>query len=129
VTRASLDTITLFVEDLAGSKQFYQEVFGLQVIFEDPNSAVFKFENTLINLLDASQAPELVEPAAVAGPGTGARYLLTVNVDDVDTACADLQARGIELLNGPINRPWGVRTIAFADPGGHVWEFAQRLPD
>jgi catechol 2,3-dioxygenase-like lactoylglutathione lyase family enzyme len=128
VTRASLDTITLFVEDLARSKRFYEEVFGLPVIFEDPNSAVFKFENTLINLLDVTHAGELVEPATVAGPGAGSRCLLTVNVADVDAACADLQARGVGLLNGPINRPWGVRTIAFADPGGHVWEFAQRLP-
>jgi lactoylglutathione lyase len=128
VTRASLDTITLFVEDLAGSKRFYEEVFGLEVIFEDPNSAVFKFENTLINLLDVTHAGELVVPAAVAGPGFGSRYLLTVNVADVDAACADLQARGIEVLNGPVNRAWGVRTIAFADPGGHVWEFAQQLP-
>lgn len=129
MTRASLNTITLFVEDLAPSKEFYKEVFGLPVMFEDENSAVFKFENTLINLLDASHAGELVEPAAVAGHRTGSRFLLTVNVADVDAACADLLARGVELLNGPINRPWGVRTVAFADPGGHVWEFAQRLPE
>lgn len=47
----SLGAITLFTEDLAGSKSFYQDVFGLPVFFEDENSAVFKFENTVINLL------------------------------------------------------------------------------
>lgn len=123
----SVDSITLFVEELARSKLFYEEVFRLSVIFEDDSSAVFKFENILINLLDASSAGEVIEPALVAGPGPGSRFLLTINVADVDAACADLQARGVELLNGPINRPWGVRTAAFADPGGHVWEFAQRL--
>jgi catechol 2,3-dioxygenase-like lactoylglutathione lyase family enzyme len=46
-----IDAITLFVEDLERSKLFYQDVFGLSEFFEDANSAVFKFENTLINLL------------------------------------------------------------------------------
>jgi len=117
----------LYVEELAQSKLFYQKAFGLSVIFEDHHSAVFKFENTLINLLDASQASELIKPAMVAGPGTGSRFVLTINVANVDAACAELQARGVELLNGPLNRPWGVRTLAFADPSGHVWEFAERL--
>jgi uncharacterized glyoxalase superfamily protein PhnB len=33
----------------------------------------------------------------------------------------------VELLNGPLNRPWGVRTASFTDPGGHIWEVAQEL--
>jgi catechol 2,3-dioxygenase-like lactoylglutathione lyase family enzyme len=129
VSPDSIDTITLFVEDVALSKRFYEDLFGLSVIFEDDNSAVFRFENTLINLVDASAATAVKEPAVVAGPGTGSRFLLTINVPDVDAVCADLQARGVELLSGPIGRPWGVRTVAFADPAGHVWEIAQRLPE
>jgi catechol 2,3-dioxygenase-like lactoylglutathione lyase family enzyme len=35
----------------------------------------------------------------------------------------------VELLNGPIDREWGVRTAAFADPDGHVWEVAQERSD
>ena len=46
-----ISAITLFVEDLEATKQFYREVFGLPVAFEDDDSAVFKFKNTLINLL------------------------------------------------------------------------------
>lgn len=61
----------------------------------------------------------------VAGPDAGTRALLTITVDDVDAMCAELAARGVELLNGPMDRPWGVRTAAFRDPGGHVWEIAK----
>jgi uncharacterized glyoxalase superfamily protein PhnB len=39
--------------------------------------------------------------------------------------CADLTSRGVKLLNGPMDRPWGIRTAAFADPAGHVWEIAR----
>jgi len=38
-------------------------------------------------------------------------------------------AHGVTLLNGPVDRPWGRRTAAFADPSGNVWEVAQILPD
>jgi catechol 2,3-dioxygenase-like lactoylglutathione lyase family enzyme len=119
-----IGAITLFVEDLAAAKQFYVEVFALPVMFEDDNSAVFEFGNTLVNLLDVREAPGLVEPAAVAGPDAGARAQLTIQVDDVDAMCAELAGRGVELLNGPIDRPWGIRTASFRDPGGHIWEIA-----
>jgi catechol 2,3-dioxygenase-like lactoylglutathione lyase family enzyme len=117
--------ITLFVEDLEAAKQFYQKVFGLPVVFEDDNSSVFKFGNTLINLLKITEAGELVEPAKVASHDAGSRFVFTINVDDVDAMCAELTARGVELLNGPMDRPWGIRTASFIDPGGYIWEIAK----
>ena len=127
-TPRSIDAITLFVEDLEQSKLFYREVFGLSVIFEDENSAVFRFQNTLINLLKIPAARDLIKPGVVAGPDAGSRFQLTIPVDDVDAACAELAAQGVELLNGPMDRPWGIRTASFTDPNGHIWEFAQALP-
>ena len=120
-----IGALTLFVEDLAATRQFYLDVFGLPVHFEDEVSAVFDFGNTLVNLLQATEAPELVEPAPVSGPDAGARVLLTIDVHDVDEVCARLRERGVELLNGPVDRPWGVRTAAFRDPAGQVWEIAR----
>lgn len=121
----AISAITLFVENLPAAKQFYQDVFGLPVYFEDDNSAVFRFPNTLINLLAVGEAPELIAPAAVAPPDAGSRLQLTIEVDDVDAMCAALAVRGVKLLNGPIDRPWGIRTAAFRDPAGHVWEVAK----
>ena len=117
--------ITLFVENLAEAKQFYREVFGLPVVYEDENSAVFKFGHTLVNLLKVSEAEELIQPAAVAGPEAGSRLVFTIQVDDVDSMCAALTERGVKLLNGPMDRPWGIRTASFKDPGGHIWEIAK----
>jgi uncharacterized glyoxalase superfamily protein PhnB len=48
----------------------------------------------------------------------------TLSVDDVDAMCAELASRGVTLLNGPLDRPWGIRTASFMDPGGHIWEIA-----
>ncbi|HEY6057783.1 MAG TPA: VOC family protein [Candidatus Limnocylindrales bacterium] len=120
-----IGAITLFVEDLAAARQFYGDVFGLQATFQDDDSAVFDFGNTLINLLKTTAARELIEPAAVAPREAGSRLQLTINVDDVDGTCAELARHGVQLLNGPIDRPWGIRTASFMDPGGHIWEIAQ----
>lgn len=120
-----ISAITLFVPDLAAAKAFYREVFGLPVHYEDANSAVFNFGNTLINLLHESAAGDLIAPAPVGSGENGARAQVTIGVDDVDAMCEQLAARGVELLNGPMDRPWGIRTASFRDPGGHIWEIAR----
>ena len=120
----AIGAITLFVEDLEAAKRFYREVFGLPVAFEDDNSTVFMFGETMVNLLKASEAPGLVEPATVATHEAGVRFQFTLGVGDVDAMCEDLKERGVDLLNGPIDRPWGIRTASFRDPGGHIWEIA-----
>jgi catechol 2,3-dioxygenase-like lactoylglutathione lyase family enzyme len=120
-----ISAITLFVEDLAAAKRFYREIFGLPVAFEDEESAVFDFRGVLVNLLTASTAPELIDPTQVAPRTAGSRFQPTIPVDDVDATCAKLAAYGVELLNGPVDRPWGVRTASFRDPAGHIWEIAK----
>lgn len=120
-----ISAITLFVDDLAAAKEFYGRAFGLLVMYEDDASAVFNFGNTIINLLKATEAVELIAPAKVATQDAGSRVQFTIGVDDVDAMCAELTSRGVELLNGPMDRPWGIRTAAFADPAGHVWEIAK----
>src|SRR4029453_5778891 len=114
--------IPLFVEDLPAAKRFYSDVFRLPVHFEDDNSTVFKFGDTLVNLLQTSEAPGLVAPATVANPDAGVRFQFTLAVDDVDAMVEELKSRGVDLLNGPMDRPWGIRPASFRDPGGHIWE-------
>ncbi len=123
-----ISAITLFVEDLEATRAFYQAVFGLPIHFQDEVSAVFRFESTLVNLLLISEAPELIAPAGVGAAGAGARSQWTLDVDDVDVTCAELARRGVTLINGPLDRPWGVRTACFADPAGNVWEIAGPIP-
>jgi catechol 2,3-dioxygenase-like lactoylglutathione lyase family enzyme len=119
-----VSAITLFTDDLAEAKRFYRDVFAMPVVHEDETSVAFAFPNVVINLVVLADAPELIAPAPVGGPGTPSRLLLTVQVDDVDAACERLRARGVNILNGPMTRPWGPRTAAFADPSGHCWELS-----
>ena len=122
-----VNAITLFVEDLPAAKAFQEDVFDMPLKFEDEVSAAYDFGAVLVNLLALAAAPDLVEPATVASPDAGQRFVLTVEVDDVDAVCGRLSTGGIEPLNGPMDRPWGIRTASFRDPAGHVWEIAHPL--
>jgi catechol 2,3-dioxygenase-like lactoylglutathione lyase family enzyme len=119
-----IQAITLFTEDLHKTKAFYQMVFGLPIYFEDSDLAVFQFGGTLINLLKITEAKELIEPAKVASRDSGSRFVFTIGMGNVDAMCAELIDRGVELLNSPMDRPWGVRTASFMDPAGYIWEIA-----
>jgi catechol 2,3-dioxygenase-like lactoylglutathione lyase family enzyme len=127
-TSSGLGALTLFVEDLTAVTSFYRNVLELDVVFEDDVSAVFGLGETVLNVLAIGAAPELVAPAPVAAMGGPVQMMLTLWVPDVDSAGAQLAERGVTLLNGPVDRPWGKRTAAFLDPAGTAWELAADLP-
>jgi catechol 2,3-dioxygenase-like lactoylglutathione lyase family enzyme len=115
---------TLFVADIERSKAFYAQILEKSPIFEDEASVVFQFGELLINLLSQKEAIELITPAKVASLGHGSSSQMTIQVHDVDAHARRLGEMGVTLINGPIDRPWGIRTVLFADPDGHLWELA-----
>ena len=122
-----ISAITLFADDFAATKEFYDRVFELPRMYEDEVSCVYLFGTQMINVLDASEAPGLIAPAVPGGAVTPPRSQFTLDVDDVDATAAELVARGVSLLNGPMDRAWGIRTAAFQDPAGNIWEIAAPL--
>jgi len=124
---SSVGAVTLFVRDPQRSKEFYNRVFELEPVFEDDKSVAFKLDNLFLNLLKRGVATnELLGPVPEAEPG--ASFELTIWVDDADAACAELEKRTVTIVNGPADRPWGMRSAAFLDPDGYVWEVAANLP-
>lgn len=115
--------ITLFTDDMNASARFYGGLLGLDDIYRDDASIVYKCGGTLINLLNISQAPELISPAPV-GAQSHSRAVYTLKFEKIDALVADLISSGVPILNGPVVRPWGVRTVSVQDPSGHIWEFA-----
>ena len=120
-----ITAVIIFAEDLDVTKHFYQVVFGLPIHYEDKDSAVFKFGEMLINLLRITEANELIEPAKIADRNAGSRQVFSLNVENVDAMCDELRKRGVEILNGPMDRPWGLRTASFINPAGCIWEISQ----
>ncbi|MGV8859121.1 VOC family protein [Rhodoglobus sp.] len=123
----NVEAITVFSDNIPASREFYTAVFGAPILFEDEVSVALRIGAIVINVLARTEAPALVTPEPIAKSGAAASVMLTVNVADVDAVCAALGEWGVDLVNGPIDRPWGRRTAVFLDPSGLPWEIAQEL--
>jgi catechol 2,3-dioxygenase-like lactoylglutathione lyase family enzyme len=125
--KKEIGAMTLHVADLSRAKQFYEQVFGLPVQHEDEDSVMFRFADMYVFLHSAAVVDGPPTGAVIESALTGAGQFAII-VDDVDAVTADLEALGVPLLSGPSDRDWGMRTVTFADPSGHVWEIAQEIP-
>jgi catechol 2,3-dioxygenase-like lactoylglutathione lyase family enzyme len=125
----SVSAITLFVEDLARSREFYERAFEVVPVDEDEGTLIFELDNVFLRLLTRSEAEkEMLGQVSLADPGSGVAFELAIRVNDVDARAAELAERGVSLAYGPIDRPWGVRHIAFRDPDGHLWVHGADIP-
>ena len=115
----SVGVITLFVEDQRRSKEFYERVFEVAAVDQDEGMAIFRFDNLFLRLLTREEAEQqMFGQVPLARSDAGASSLLAIFVDDADALCAQLTERGVSIVYGPVDRPWGVRNAAFRDPTG-----------
>ncbi len=125
--QSGIEVFTFFVDDLRRSKSFYRDQFGLPVAYEDRDSVVFECGNLSINLVERPDTFD--RRGRIGSPLTeSVRHVqITIDVADLDSACADLSRRGVSLLSEPADRAGGFRNATFMDPDGYVWEVAQQL--
>jgi catechol 2,3-dioxygenase-like lactoylglutathione lyase family enzyme len=121
-----IGAMTLFVPDLERARKFYQDAFGLDGRPMGDDTVMLRFKDMAVFLHQAAAAQEpLPEVLDEARKGAGQFAII---VGDVDAVCSELAGREVKLLSGPADRPWGMRTVTFADPAGHIWEIAQEIP-
>jgi lactoylglutathione lyase len=118
--------VILFVADLERSVAFYRDVIGLPFKLQGDGYVEFVTEGTRFGLYDRDRLEELTgqDPAAPGRPGGEVVFL----VGDVDGEAERLRAAGATILKGPVDRPWGHRTLHLEDPDGFVVELAEEIP-
>ncbi len=118
--------VILYVGDLEASVRFYRDVLGLPFSDRMETYAEFRLANLKLGLYDRAHLRELI---GREGTETGAPASeIVLLVEDVDAEGERLRAAGVEILSGPVDRPWGHRTLHVADPDGHVVELAREIP-
>lgn len=123
-----VDYVILYVRDLDRSIAFYRDLLGLPLKLRDVAYAEFATEGTRLGLYPRSRLPDLIgREGGDPGPGGPGSEILFL-VDDVDGWAGRLREAGIPVLAGPVDRPWGHRTLHLEDPDGHVVELAQEIP-
>lgn len=121
----------LLVSDFRGCFLFYRDVLGLPVAAgaEDGPYAEFSLGDVSIALFDQAQMSAALGtsdlPAAAEAQDS---VCLVFAVEDVDQACRQVRAKGVDLTAGPTDRPdWGIRTAHLRDPDGNLIEINQPL--
>jgi len=121
------------VNDLDESLGFYRDALGLEVR-NDVGSGGFRWV-TLGSLDQPGVEIVLSEPHAGRSEADGDALqellikgvlpMTIFSVDDLDTAFERVRAFGAEVLQEPIDQPWGPRDCAFRDPSGNMVRISQ----
>jgi len=115
------------------SLAFYRDALGLEVQ-NDVASGEFRWV-TLGSQAQPGLGIVLSEPHAgrSQADGDALQTLLTKGVlpiivfrtDDLDATFETIRASGAEVLQEPIDQPWGPRDCAFRDPSGNTVRISQ----
>jgi catechol 2,3-dioxygenase-like lactoylglutathione lyase family enzyme len=103
--------------DYGRSVAFYRDVLGLHVFREWASGTVFFLGGGLLEL------------SRSAGPVTEDKFSLWLQVRDVDAEFARLAAEGVEVVEPPVDEPWGLREGRIRDPDGLMLVIVEVLPD
>ncbi|HEX6207934.1 MAG TPA: VOC family protein [Actinomycetota bacterium] len=121
----TVDYVIRYVEDLDRSVAFYRDVLGLEHRLTDEAYAEFSAGGTKLGFFPRSSLPDLLGREARSGGSPDGEIVLLV--EDVDAEADRLRGAGVEILTGPVERPWGHRTVHLLDPDGLVVELAQEI--
>ncbi len=123
----------LEVDDHEAALTFYRDALGLEVR-NDVNTDYGRWLT-----VGPKNQPELgivLQTVGVARPPDDAEALrsllakgslsgLVFTTDDVDGLFESIRASGAEVLQEPMDQPYGVRDCAFRDPSGNMVRFNQ----
>ena len=120
-----ISMITLGVDDLAVSVNFYEAGLGFPRMESPPEVAFFTLNGSWLGL---HPRHALAEDATVPPEGSGFEgFTLSHNVDseaDVETIMKQALAAGATLVKAAQKVFWGGYAGYFKDPDGHLWEIA-----
>jgi len=128
----SLDGLTLHVEDVEGSREFYSRFPGATLIAHRPGDfALLRIGTGRVGLLRRS----LLDPAAVAAAYGGdpqqeiPGFHIEIETPDLDATYAGLVDAGVPTQGPPQRRPWGETDFVVRDPDGNQIEFGAAHPE
>jgi predicted enzyme related to lactoylglutathione lyase len=129
----SLQYSNITVNDLDESLGFYRDALGLEVR-NDVSSGGFRWVTLGSATIPAAEVV-LSEPHAgrSQADGDALQELLTKGVlplmvfrtDNLDATFERVRESGAEVLQEPIDQPWGPRDCAFRDPSGNTVRISQ----
>lgn len=128
----------LTVDDRDKALAFYRDVLGLRVV-NDVSFEGFRWltlsppsqPGVEIGLVTPGENPDATDDDRAVTAALLAKGLLNGLIfatDNCDETFERLRAAGAEVLQEPVDQPYGVRDCAFRDPAGNMLRFSQNRP-
>lgn len=117
------DHIVLTVEDLEESARFYQRTLGMEARPISRDRIAVHFGHQKINLQEVDQ----LAPPTAEQPRPGSGDLCLVTLEPLDRVVAELEAEGVEILEGPVTKEGAlgpITSVYFRDLDGNLLEVA-----
>jgi len=121
-----LDHLVLTVANIGRTRDFYEQVLGMEPVVFGEGRHALAFGAQKINLHEAGQ--EFEPKASVLTPGSADLCFLTnASVAEV---VEHLEANSVEIIEGPVRRTGAtgpIMSVYFRDPDGNLLEVSSRL--
>jgi catechol 2,3-dioxygenase-like lactoylglutathione lyase family enzyme len=131
----SITHTPVYCLDLDASLAFYTEVLGFEVRIDQPAGPNMRWltlgapgstHELLLAAVDQHVPPaDQAAMRQIVAKGTLAVFL---EVADLDATFEALRAVGTEILQEPIDQPYGIRDCGVRDPSGNHLRISQPLP-
>jgi len=120
--------VNIYVTDVEASSRFY-DLLGFTETFRTPEHGApihveLRLGEFTLGLADTAAARDM--HGIEVGPTGLPRAEVVVWIDDVDTAVADLSARGVPVLSKPHDFVETLRAAWVADPDGNLVQLVTR---
>ena len=116
----SLDYTVIFARDMPAMREFHGTTLGFPLHRElSPRWLEFRIGSNLLALTERGLVFD--DPAPPPG-ALSLQMAFRVAPNEVATCAAALAERGVKIISGPTDQPFGHRTLFFRDPDGNVLE-------
>lgn len=112
--------VCLVTDDVLRLGRFYESV--LQTAGQGDDQYYYIGTDTVQVSFYSTRGMESLAPGSTLDSSTG-RWVLEIEVEDVDTECARLAALDVVFVKPPATHPWGLRSVWFRDPDGTIVDF------
>ena len=116
----SLDYTVIFARQMRAMREFYGAVLGFPLHRELGSKWIeYRVGSNILALTERGAGFD--DPAPPVGV-LSLQLAFRVAPGEVASCAVTLEERGVQIVSGPTDQPWGHRTLFFRDPDGNVLE-------
>lgn len=117
----------LLVNDIITSKQFYQDIFSLEIENDFGENIVFRDS---FSIWERPRAEEIIfhgSRVIKSNPEDIKNVELYFETNNIEKIWNMIKTKDIEVIHGLQEEPWGQRTLRILDPDNYIIEIAEPL--